>query len=68
MTTHDDTGKLTEAGRKALLDERAKLEKDILFLKGLPPAKSEAGRKLDHQAMLDVARKIVNIDKKLGRV
>ncbi len=67
MTMFDDTGKLTPGSREALLAERAKIEKDILFLKGQPLAKSEAGRRMDQQAMLDLARKMVNIDKKLGR-
>ena len=67
MTMHDDTGKLTAAGREALLKERAALEARIRAMKAAPQAKSENGRRMDQEAMLEVARQMVNIDKKLGR-
>ena len=67
MTTHDDTGKLTATGREALLKERAALEARIREMRAAPQAKSENGRRMDQEAMLALARQMVNIDKKLGR-
>ncbi len=58
---------LPEIERLKLLKRRKELENQIVALNAQPPGKSEASktfRKIDLQAL---ARKMVLIDKKLGR-
>ena len=53
--------------RDKLLAKRAKLVKELEDMGLRPVSKTQAGRQFDEQDRLALAKKIVAIDKKLGR-
>lgn len=70
MTWHADQveGRPQGDARHKLLAQRAKLVKELEDFVRRPPSRTEAGLRFDREDQLAVAKKIVAIDKKLGRI
>lgn len=70
MTWHADQTEGRPVGPKLekLLAERAKLVSEVEALGRKPKARTVSGAQFDLEDQLALAKKIKNIDKKLGRV
>lgn len=70
MTWHADQTEGRPEGEKLkkLLADREKLVIEVETLGRKPPPKTDAGKRFHQEDLIALARKIKNIDKKLGRV
>lgn len=70
MTWHNDQiqGRASGQERDALLAERAALEQQIHQLKSATLSRSQAAAAGRQEDLLALARKMVNIDRRLGRI